>query len=210
MDKHPVPKIIQGIIDACKIHFEDSTFCLKSETMSLFVISGDIMSKGINNFREGRKQVNVLKWFEEFWIYMETSFVLIDKAFPRIFVSISVFQGKSEDEHKTQLFRAEWDSYENNKHHAQPHWHLYPHKYHYRVYEDFEAFNDMKNEGFETLIKDDFKKIIDIRRIHFAMNAEWAKNLGAIHPLADIDILKNWLQGLFSDIKFQIRHAMRE
>ena len=202
---------VQLIIDSCKLHFTESVFKLEEVSYNKFAITGDNISKAINHYDESRHQVNVLHWFDEFWIYMEITF-LSEKSekFPQTFITISIYQGEADDEYKNQLFRAEWDSFENNVKHPQPHWHIYPFKYHHKIYEDFETYNSMKEEvGFEMRLKNNFTKIIDIRKMHFAMNAQWSNKLGHIHELPNLEVISNWIQGVLEHIKYQLLYIKK-
>jgi hypothetical protein len=207
MSKNPYQHIIQAILNSCRGIFTENDFHLDPAAINSFVVSGNDMSSAFNHYKNNSSDVKVLRWFDDFWIFMNIWFVLRKNQFPQTFLTISIFQGEEDDSRKNQLFRAEWDNHENNVFHPQPHWQIYPNKYHHRVYDDFEAFNDMKNEGYEAKMEVESDKLIDLRKIHFAMNAEWSKKQGAIHTLSDIDVLTNWIQGLFIDIKYQLKHA---
>jgi hypothetical protein len=201
--------LIEAIVSTCKIHFTESNLKFRHKDFNQFVIDGDIISKAINIHGNERTEVNVLYWFDNFWIYIEISFVASESEFPKTFISISIFEGEAIEEKKNHLFRAEWDSFDNNVSHPQPHWHLHPYKHHYKIYENFEAFNELQNEnGFEALIDNNANRIIDIKKMHFAMDGEWANNVGHIHSLSNKDALTNWMQGLLAHIKYQMSYAL--
>ncbi len=134
----------------------------------LYVITGSNVSLATNHRKNDKFPVKVLRWFDDFWLYIEISFskidieldawgkdkkdeylkfidnefIKIENNFYSIFFTLSVFQGMVEDDNKTQLFRAEWDNYKDifSDNHPQPHWHIFPHKYSNKVHADFEDF----------------------------------------------------------------------
>ncbi|MBA7569242.1 hypothetical protein ES708_10980 [subsurface metagenome] len=201
---------ISDIEKSFKPYFSNSTFTTKKEAFNRFIISGDYMSFAINQRREDKSEVKVLKWFDDFWVYFEIIFMNAPKKIHNINLSFSVFQGIEEDRIKTQLFRAEWDSYLGNKIHPQPHWHIYPVKYDYKTYEDFEAYMDLVEEdgGFEKYIEGEGKGgIISISNLHFAMNGQWSSKSGHIHSIDDTSSLLDWIRGLMGHIKSQLEEV---
>ena len=85
----------------------------------------DNTSTAYNSYGNEGENVNVIKWFANFWLFVEINF-LNPKG---IIISLSVFEGEEIDKFKTQLFRAEWDDYEDgNNSHPQPHWHFLTNK----------------------------------------------------------------------------------
>jgi len=215
------PEITSKIENVFDVYFPESTVKLRQKDYGFYVISGDVLSNAINIIRNDREEINVLKWFNDFWIYFEIrfiptnvdenheNFIQIDDKYYQINLSLSVFQGVNSDLSKTQLFRAEWDNYGNNKKHPQPHWHIYPFKYDYKTYQDFETFMEIKDEpGFEEFIELKTKQeIIDISNLHFAMNGQWSKNNGHIHFVENINELFNWMNGLLNHIKEQLEYV---
>lgn len=192
-----------------------------------YIISGRDLSPATNNHNGTYNQINVLKWFDNYWIYIElnfkqipveskfsegfkrkayfeiieSNFLKINNEYYNLIVSISIFQGGYPKEEKIQLFRAEWDNYEDNKFHPQPHWHFYP--------DDnklTETIDDFKFEPDETIdfLEEIATPKIDLKRMHFAMNGQWAQNGCHIHKINNPTIVVNWISGLLRHIKEQL------
>lgn len=202
-------KLIEEIEKACSIHFLESKFKFSKSSFFKFILKGDYLTYAVNHIRNSKSQVCVLHWFEDFWIYIDVSLIKKKEDFTETSISISIFQGDANDSIKTQLFRAEWDNYENNKVHPQPHWHIYPFKYDIKTYEDFEAYNNLieesNKEGFESSIKNNkTNNIIDVRDFHFAMNGQWAENKNHIHKITNDSNIISWISGVLGHIKEQL------
>lgn len=117
-------------------------------------------------------------------------------------ITISLFEGDHDPENKIQLFRAEWDNFnESTAKHPQPHWHFYPSNLHV---ENSSSFQPSKEEGFTEAIK---IKRIDLRRFHFAMNENWANSSGHFHRISNKNDLVNWYHGLLKHIKTQLEYV---
>lgn len=227
-------KIIEDIKTACSdIFSEKLIFTSLSGKERSYIISGSDLSFATNNHNGTYNQISVLKWFDDFWIYMEFNFKQIpveskfSKGFDKIkyyellngnflkinneyynlIVSLSIFQGGYTKEEKIQLFRAEWDNYEDNKSHPQPHWHFYT--------EDnklSETTNDSKfvlDDNIDFLNEIAPKKF-DLKRMHFAMNGQWAQNGHHIHKINNPTIVVNWISGLLRHIKEQLEKTRKQ
>ncbi|MEJ7699944.1 MAG: hypothetical protein WKF71_09915 [Pyrinomonadaceae bacterium] len=225
--------LVKKIVSEIAYHFENSTFQLYESSYNKYVISGDYLTKAANIHKNQKILVNTLNWFDDFWIYFEISFseiplesslkkderagyelklqesnVKIEDTYYNINVTLSVFQGDDNDDNKTQLFRAEWDNYDDNLHHPQPHWQINPFKYDSKTYGDFEEFLGWKEEEtFETSLASGAKKneLIKINKFHFAMSGQWAENRSHIHKINNESILLNWLNGMLGHIKEQLK-----
>ncbi|MGI6328048.1 MAG: hypothetical protein ACOX1I_03680 [Dethiobacteria bacterium] len=164
---------------------------------------GSPSSKAINNYKNEKKEVNVVKWIKDFWLYVE--FNLFNTDF--IYFSLSVFKGKSTDK-KTQLFRAEWDNYQDNNKHPQPHWHVYPYNLKDSSFKDFaEIILEENQNDFMEFLNMESSDYIDIKKIHFAMNGMWGKNESHIHSfVTDDTFIINWFFGLIGHIKEQLEY----
>lgn len=194
-----------------------SDFYFDKKNPLLYVNSGLNMSQAINIRKNGRQQVSVSNWFDDIWLYIEIKGVLkpikSKKVFPNIFFSLSVFQGDSNDDEKTQLFRAEWDNYETpSNNHPQPHWHIYPHKYSSNIHQSFEDYldlgktdNDFNNYIGGNVIND--TTIIKIEKFHFAMNGQWSNNSSDVHTIASLDELTDWFAGVLNHIKNELKYV---
>lgn len=196
--------LIDEINKSCKIYFVESTFFLTLSSTNRFRISGDNTSKAINNRRNSREEINVIKWFDNFWVYLEVKF-----ENENTFISISIFQGEESDSEKNQLFRAEWDDYNNTEEkHPQPHWHITANQAIENTFK--ELVEEDPEEGFAALILNEEKtKIIDVNKIHFAMNGNWINNEGHVHSLNDNDKIVKWFNGLFSNMKEQLEYVSK-
>ena len=189
--------------------------------------------KSDNNFFDCK----VIHWFDNIWLYIRINFnirsIFMEPSWDKekreeyinsirknfihtnnhyccIFITISVFQGEPHDDIKTQLFRAEWDNRYEEEHHPQPHWHIYPNKYSTRTHKNFEDFIGLSNEDedfHEFLDKEHDIKIIDIKKIHFAMNAQWSENDSDVHKIQQEDELLRWFSGVLSHIKGQLQYV---
>lgn len=225
-------KIVEDIKNACSYLFDEKLFffSLNKKINQVFVISGNELSPALNNHNGMFEHINTLKWFKNFWIYIEIKFVpeTIDSKFPKnlnkkeyyemldsnylkiknqyfnVIVSISVFQGGNEANEKKQLFRAEWDNYENNKIHPQPHWHVYPEENKISVTNEI---NDFEIEEKDDFLEDVSLEKIDLKRIHFAMNGQWSQNGSQIHRINDSKVLVNWFVGALGHIKEQLKET---
>ena len=194
--------LIEEINKTCKIFFVESTFFLYPSSANKFRISGDNTSKAINNYKNSREEINVIKWFNSFWIYLDIKF-----ENSNTFISVSIFQGDEKDIEKNQLFRAEWDDYNNpDEKHPQPHWHITSNQAIENTFKEYAEIDD--NEGFVAVLNHEKSKIIDINKIHFAMNGNWINDENQIHPINNNDKIVKWFQGLFSSMKEQLEYVI--
>lgn len=225
-------KAIKEINISCKDIFSESTFYLHPKSDYRFVISGNNPSEAINNYDDIPETVKVIKWFDDFWLYVEINFIKaeietelrerinkedylnklsesllkIGKDYFETTITLSVFQGVADDDNITQLFRAEWDNRLDNGTHPQPHWHICPD---FRFIKSFENFVKMIDEGsrFVDIINEEKSKYIDLSRIHFAMNGQWSTNGEHFHRIRDEKHIKCWFQGLLGHIKSQLEYV---
>jgi hypothetical protein len=148
----------------------------------------------------------------------------IDNDYFQVFLTISVFQGGYQPEQKRQLFRAEWDNFDNEgEPHPQPHWHFYPFNKHIDSvnymksstnFTDFNKFNKEEEEGFLHEIKRDNEDLpfIKLERIHFVVNGNWNDSNWSdpkrhIHKINSQETIAYWLQGLLNHVKTQLKYA---
>lgn len=212
--------------------FSGFTFYLRQESDYRLTIFGDFPSKAINNRDDVQERVNVIKLFDDFWLYIEINFMKVEietelregidkedylnrlsesllkigKDYFETTITLSVFQGVAADDNKSQLFRAEWDNRLDNGIHPQPHWHICPDL---RFIESFNEFVEMIDEGsgFADIIEEEKSKCIDLSGIHFAMNGQWSTQGGHIHRMTDENKIKYWFQGLLGHIKSQLEYV---
>lgn len=195
-------KFIEEINKNCKSFFLESTFYLQLSKTNRFELKGNNISKAVNNYKNYGTEVSVLKWFDDYWVYLEIRFENTNS-----FISISIFQGEADDEIKNQLFRAEWDDFNNpDEKHPQPHWHITTNQ---AIEKSFKNFLGEEEEiGFlAELYKEQTSKIINVNRIHFPMNGNWMNNGGHIHLINDNEKMVKWFQGFFSTIRSELEYV---
>lgn len=193
--------LISEINNSCKIFFLESTFHFSPSNTNRFKSTGNNISKAINNYNDILDEINVIKWFNDFWIYAEIKFENQNS-----FISVSVFQGENNDNVKHQLFRAEWDDYNNeDEKHPQPHWHITSNQVIERTFEELANMQD--SDDFVSLLKEEKTKIIDVNKIHFAMNGNWINNDREVHSISDEKKIVKWFQGLLAHIKIQLEYV---
>ena len=193
--------LISEINNSCKIFFFFFTFHFSLSNTNRFKFTGINFSKAINNYNDILDEINVIKWFNDFWIYAEIKFENQNS-----FISVSVFQGENNDNVKHQLFRAEWDDYNNeDEKHPQPHWHITSNQVIERTFEELANMQD--SDDFVSLLKEEKTKIIDVNKIHFAMNGNWINNDREVHSISDEKKIVKWFQGLLAHIKIQLEYV---
>lgn len=197
--------VIKEINKSCSIYFNDSTFILQPSRTNRFNIAGSYTSKAVNRNKNSNEEINVIKWFKDFWLYVDVRFEASGIDIPNTFISISVFQGDDDDERKFQLFRAEWDNFDDNISHPQPHWHIYSDQ---SLEKSFDEMIELLEgqDGFAEFLNEERAKGIDLKNIHFAMNGLWSVKGSHIHKIDREDVLLNWVQGVLSHIKSQLEH----
>jgi hypothetical protein len=157
-----------------------------------------------------REPVKVLKWFNNFWLYIEVKFIvkkskIVNKnnSTTHTIISISVFEGRDDDEKKYQLFRAEWDDRKDaDEKHSQPHWHITSSQALEKTFEDYSYHFD--NRDFISMLEEEKAKIIDVKRIHFAMNGNWQENKTHIHSIESAEQVSLWLKGLLAHVRTEL------
>lgn len=199
--------LIENINKTCRYLFEESSFYLHPITTNRYKISGNVVSQAINFRQEVKDEVTVIKWFGDFWLYVEIDFIetKLDFIKRNCFISLSVFQGKNSVESKHQLFRAEWDDYNDNQDkHPQPHWHITANKALENTLEVLK--DDEEAEGFMSVLNEEKSKLINVNDIHFAMIGNWINNETHIHKLDDETKIVKWFFGLLSHIKTELEY----
>lgn len=193
--------IIKKINKTCRIFFTESSFFLNPSSANRFVITGDKKSKARNNYSNQSEEIYVIKWFDCFWVYIEIRF-----ENQNTLISLSVFQGEETDNIKHQLFRAEWDDYNNNEEkHPQPHWHITSNQAIEKTFKEIASIED--SDTFANLLIEEKSKIIDINKIHFAMIGNWINNETHIHSINSEEKVIKWFQGLLSHLKEQLEYV---
>jgi len=148
--------------------------------------------------------VKAVKWFSDYWLFVEIQF-----NNPKgVLITLSVFQGEETDRLKNQLFRAEWDDYEDGiMDHPQPHWHFLSNK---SIENTVSSFAEMASydikDTFEKILNEEKGKTIDISKFHFAMNGDWNKTSTYIHSINDEKVLARWFGGLLAYVKTELKY----
>lgn len=237
-----IDQFINQITESCQLFFNkytingngQVTFRLNDKNnLNRYVISGSPLTKAINNDKNDQLPINVLEWFDDFWLYLAINFDLHgnledylidyngdiddidDNDVLNISFTLSVFQGL--DEKKKQLFRAEWDNFKDNSYHPQPHWHIHQDYYLNKLSDEATEFKNerTKDESFLSLIIEEnyqaAKSDLKIQEIHFAMNGSWTDKKGHIHTIKLDDYLSfvNWLIELLTHIRSQLEFIKR-
>lgn len=204
-------ELINSINSNCKNLFLNK-FLLRPATgghnISVYRIEGN--SNALNRFEFPFEPVRVLKWFDDFWIFIEIKFIseisIVGRKQVReihSYISISIFQGDDNDNIKYQLFRAEWDDFNNpDEKHSQPHWHITANQALERTFEVYS--NSFDNSDFISLLEEEKKKVFDVKIIHFAMNGNWQGNETHIHKIDDIQKTVRWFQGLLKHLRTEL------
>ena len=174
---------------------------VKHNSRTLRLRVSDNVSTAYNNYGNDGESANVVKWFANFWLYVEVQF-LTPKG---TLISLSVFQGEETDSIKTQLFRAEWDDYEDGSNsHPQPHWHFLTNKLVENNAKVFAELLKEERETFEAFLDEEVNKVIDLSKFHFAMNADWTNSKIHVHILKDEHVLASWFGGLLGYLKNEL------
>lgn len=204
-----IDNLISQINNKCRNSISSDFKLIK--TNSLYNLSYVIEGNGtaLNRFDYPQERVKVLKWFDDVWLYIEI------KAFgktknrkiniEKINISISVFQGDEYNEDKFQLFRAEWDDYNNtNEKHAQPHWHITTNQ---ALENSFLKYSDtFEKQDYIDLLESEKKKVYEIKNMHFAMSGNWQEKPHFIHKIESEEQIVNWIQGLLGHVREELQY----
>ncbi|MDR2652442.1 MAG: hypothetical protein LBC68_09050 [Prevotellaceae bacterium] len=203
-------KIKESVNKGCKNFFDKRFELTKCETPNnrrLYVIKGT--SWAVNRFDIPQESVQVLNWFDDFWLYLEIKFSTNTETIRKnvktfdIHISLSVFQGEDNDNEKYQLFRAEWADYNNpDEKRAQPHWHITSSQAIENTF--YKYANSFVRDDFIQLLENEKQKVFDVKKIHFAMNGNWANNNMYIHKITDEQQVAKWLQGVLSHLRYEL------
>lgn len=169
----------------------------------------------LNRLDDGHSgEVSVYNWFGDYYIFIEIKFLFgvyvpsgKKKTRSRIeqtSISISVFKKISDV--ITQFFRADWDDFVGDKAtHPQPHWHFTADTAISKTFEEYAQ--EFKNEDFLSLIEPKKEEISELKAIHFAMNAQWAKQNTYKHSIDSKEDVINWISGVLEMIRKEIEYA---
>lgn len=200
------PEIIaREISDKAKGYFQNSTFSLIRQGLQ-YKSTSNHLSNAVSREAES---IKVVKWFDDFWLYVNIKY---DKDPEKkedfqVYFSLMLFIGKESDQKKIPLFRAEWDNYEDNEYHPQPHWHFYVDSEKQVMIQNFtDMLSGDSTPGFMEYIQEETSPKMDLNKFHFAMNALWHNNNGHIHKIDNNNDFVQWFVGLLGHIKYQLEY----
>lgn len=164
----------------------------------------DSCSNAYDDYGNGGDNVKVVKWFSDYWLFVEIKF----NSIKEVLITLSVFQGEENDDFKNQLFRAEWDDYgDSTMNHPQPHWHFLRDKSVERTVSSFAEIAPPEVQGtFEDVLIEEKKRIVDLSKFHFAMNGDWNNTFSHIHSISDEKKLADWFGGLLAYLKIELKY----
>lgn len=191
------------------IYFDDF-FNIKEvkKTSSMITYRNEGTSLALNRFDIPQEKVKVLKWFNDYWIFLEVRGIdnvneIIKKLESHINISLCVFQGETSDEDKYQLFRAEWDDFCNDDEiHSQPHWHITSSQALEKTFISYAI--DLDKKDFVDLLESEKKRVFDVKKIHFAMNGNWSNYETNIHKIDSEEKVIKWWFGILNHIRTEL------
>lgn len=204
-------KLVELVNKGCKDLFAKS-FTLKPVSghynMSLFRNEGT--SNALNRFELPSDTVRVINWFDRFWVYLQIKFIANEYVENRkkrkdihTYISMSIFEGDDNDNQKNQLFRAEWDDYNNSEEsHSQPHWHITANQAIEKTFEEYSLLFD--NGDFINILQKEKSKLFNVNKIHFAMNGNWQSDETHIHKIDSEEKIVKWLQGMLGHLRVEL------
>ncbi len=179
-----------------------SFFLTRQKAQNTFSLGiSDNVSDAYDSYGNVGKNIKVVKWFNNFWLFVEILFRKPDG----VIVTLSIFQGEETDQFKVQLFRAEWDDYgDGSSDHAQPHWHLLTNKAIENTVSSFAEITPEIKDTFDEVLNEERSKVIDLSKFHFAMNGDWTNGKLHVHRISEEKILANWFGGLLGYLKTEL------
>lgn len=166
--------------------------------------------KAINRLDGGLdKEVSVNHWFNDYYLFFEVKYLFYNSVKKRkptrelnqCSISISVF--KSIGEQIIQLFRAEWDDYNDGQTlHPQPHWHITSDTSIANTYQEYAK--EYGDDGFMSILEPEKNKISSLKRFHFAMRGQWEDCMSHVTPIESCEQVSNWVSGLLSSIRSEL------
>lgn len=210
-------ELISGLNKKCKIIIDDN-FLLKKcrvDEGRLLIYNNVGYKTAINRLDGGEDaQVSVYNWFGDYYLYVEVKFVFapeipkckkkVTKILNQCSISISVFKLLSDT--IVQLFRAEWDDYnEAQAYHPQPHWHITSDTSVANTFEEYAE--EVGAEGFMNILNAEKDKIAPLKKFHFAMKGDWCeKNMTHSTPIESSTQVINWFAGLLNSIRAELEY----
>lgn len=172
-----------------------------------YILDGS--SDALNRFDE-HEIVRVHPLFDDFWIHINLTFRREEKwkrtSSFQPFMSVSFFYGKADDPEKTQLFRAEWDSYQNGNVHPQPHWHITSNQSIERTFKDIADSISDEGDIFIDMLKEEKRVGLNIEKMHFAMSGKWTTDGNLVQDMDSPETLALWLKNLIYHVKDELKY----
>lgn len=195
-------EIIDGLNEFLKNYLNLGYKPIYSSELNVFKIQGT--SEAINFRKNDQEKVKVFPWFDNFYLYLEIRFI---NNYLHKLISISVFQGKTDDLKKNQLFRAEWDDYNiENESRPQPHWHITRDNAIYDRFSDLTNHEDKEEKLGFAFFEEVQTEVFDTKNIHFAMCSNWQNRFPPVHKIDDASKVVSWIEGLLEHIKYELRN----
>lgn len=201
--------LIQKLNQKSGIYFDDYfNIKLKSSTPNLSIYRIEGTSTGLNRFDIPFEKVKVLRWFNDFWIFLEFKQVRFYNSIKKevefhLNISLCVFQGEDNNEDKYQLFRAEWDDYQNaDELHSQPHWHITSSQALEKTFISYAL--DFERKDFIELLESEKEKIFDVKKIHFAMNGNWLNDKTNVSKIENEESILKWWIGVINHLRTEL------
>lgn len=170
--------------------------------------------KAINRLEDGNaSEVYVYNWFGSYYLYVEIKFILGSKVPSRkrkpiivvsqCSISISVF--KLLDTKIVQLFRAEWDDFEDSHSpHPQPHWHIISDTSVSNTFDEYARY--FGDDGFTSILKSEKEQISSLNKFHFAMKGKWDEGMKHSMCMESSKQVSSWFVGLLQSIKTELEY----
>lgn len=208
--------LIPNLNEKCKLIIGND-FLLKQHKGDghKFLIFNNIGSlKAVNRLDgDADSEVDVCHWFGGYYLYVEVKFVFdsrvpkgkrkADIVITQCSISISVF--KSLSEKIIQLFRAEWDDYDDEQIcHPQPHWHITSDTSVANTFNEYAK--EFGEDEFMALLEPEKKQVASLKKFHFAMKGKWEDDMTHSTPIESSKQISDWFSGLLSSIRTELEY----
>jgi hypothetical protein len=201
-------ELISGLNRVARIHFNDETISLYAKDFLNYYFVSSNNSLALNRHNSDTDQIKASKFVDDIWVYIVIRFKYFKKAEIQSF-SLSAFKGIREDNFKEQIFRAEWDNFQDELSHPQPHWHFYSNADIEYLKKQFSEITNETQKGFlSELAEESNNKMIYYPKLHFAMGSQWQHQKGHKILFEDGDSFIDWFDGLLEHLKTEIVYSL--
>lgn len=180
-----------------------------------FIIYNNIgNTKAVNRLDGGNaSEVDVYNWFGRYYLYVEVKFIFDQivphrKKLPKVVVSqcsISISVFKLLNEKIVQLFRAEWDDFNDNSSiHPQPHWHITSDTSVANTFDEYAR--EFGEDGFMNILNSEKEQISSLNKFHFAMKGKWDEDITHSMPIESSKQVSDWFVWLLKSIKTELEY----